>query len=85
MKLLRIKIDLTGTSGDEAWNSMPRFEEVDPREEIFRLFCGHQPHQPHDAGEWGEASLTFEDFIAEYAVAHYLRQPRVSDADVEAI
>ena len=83
MKLVRVKVDIEGTYGDAAWTSMPHFEEVEPREAIFRLFCGHQPHELHEPGEWGEATLKFEDFIAEYAVAHYLKQPGVIDADVE--
>lgn len=83
MKLVRVKVDLGGTRGDEAWTTMRHFEEVEPREAVFRLFCGHDPDQLHRPGEWGEATLKFEDFIAEYAVAHYLKQPGVIDADVE--
>lgn len=83
MKLVRVKIDVGGTRGEEAWTSMRRFEEVEPHEEVFRLFCGHGPDQVHSPGEWGEATLKFEDFIAEYAIAHYLKQKRVIDASVE--
>jgi len=83
MKLVRVKVDIGGTKGDEAWRAMRHFEEVEPGEPVFRLFCGHEPHQRHEAGEWAEASLQFEDFIAEYAVAHYLKQPRVIDAEIE--
>jgi hypothetical protein len=83
MKLVRVKVDISGTLGEEAWTAMPQFEEVEPREQIFRTFCGHGPGEVHGPGEWGEATLLFEDFIAEYAVAHYLRQDRVLDADLE--
>ena len=83
MKLVRVKVDIGGTRGVEAWTAMRRFEEVEPREEIFRAFCCHENDELHGPGEWGEATLEFEDFIAEYAVAHYLKQPRVIDADVE--
>jgi len=83
MKLVRVKVDISGTFGSEAWSSIRRFEEVEPRDEVFRLFCGHGDDQLHAAGEWGEATLSYEDFIAEYAVAHYLKQPGVIDADVE--
>jgi hypothetical protein len=85
MKLVRVKLDIGGTIGYEAWTALCRFEEVEPREEVFRLFCGHAEDELHEEGEWGEATLTFEDFIAEYAVAHYLKQPGVIDADVEPI
>jgi hypothetical protein len=83
MKLVRVKVDIGGTVGDAAWTGLRHFEEVEPREEVFRLFCGHEGGELHDLGEWGEATLKFEDFIAEYAVAHYLKQPGVIDADVE--
>ena len=83
MKLVRVKVDIGATQGDQAWTNMRHFEEVEPHEEIFRLFCGHRPDQWHQPGEWGEATLKFEDFIAEYAVAHYLKQDRVIDADIE--
>jgi hypothetical protein len=83
MKLVRVKLDIGGTFGDEAWAKIRRFEEVEPRSEVFRLFCGHDKTQMHTPGEWGEVTLRFEDFIAEYAVAFYLKQKGVIDADVE--
>ena len=83
MKLVRVKVDIAGTYRDDAWVGLPHFEEVEPREAVFRLFCGHEPNELHPEGEWGEATLQFEDFIAEYAVAFYLKQPGVIDADVE--
>jgi hypothetical protein len=83
MKLVRVKVDIGRTRGSEAWSALRRYEEVEPREEVFRLFCGHGDDEVHAEGEWGEATLTYEDFIAEYAVAHYLKQPGVIDADVE--
>ena len=84
MKLVRVRVDISGTLGEEAWQRLRRFQEVEPQQEVFRLFCGHGPGEPHEAGEWGEATLAFEDFIAEYAVAHYLKQEGVIDADIEA-
>ncbi|MBI3696913.1 MAG: hypothetical protein HY238_19025 [Acidobacteria bacterium] len=84
MKLVRVKVDIGGTRRDDAWTGMRHFEEVEPREAVFRLFCGHNPDELHPEGEWGEATLKFEDFIAEYAVAFYLKQRGVIDADVEA-
>jgi hypothetical protein len=83
MKLVRVKVNIGGTFGTEAWTSLRHFEEVEPHETIFRLFCGHAEDELHAPGEWGEATLAFEDFIAEYAVAHYLKQPGVIDADIE--
>ena len=85
MKLVRVKVDVAGTHGEQAWLEMRRFEEVEPRSEVFRLFCGHECQDRHTAGEWGEATLEFEDFIAEYAVAHYVKQERVIDVEVEML
>jgi len=83
VKIVRVRVDIGGTQGDQAWASLRHFEEVEPCEATFRLFCGHGPNELHRPGEWGEATLKFEDFIAEYALAHYLRQKSVIDADVE--
>ncbi len=84
MKLVRVKLDIAGTQGDQVWKDMQHYEEVEPRQCVFRLFCGHGANEIHGPGEWGEATLSFEDFIAEYALAHYLRQPRVINAEIEA-
>jgi len=84
MKLVRVKVDVSGTWGSQAWAALSHFQEVEPLEAVFRLFCGHSDGEPHEEGEWGEATLAFEDFVAEYAVAHYLKQPGVIDADVES-
>lgn len=83
MKLLRVKVDIAGTQGDDAWTGMRHFDEVPPRGEVFRLFCRHEAGELHTPGEWGEATLRFEDFIAEYAIAHYLKQRGVIDANIE--
>jgi hypothetical protein len=85
MKLVRVKVAIGGTLGLQAWRALRHFEELEPRQEVFRLFCGHGEDELHAAGEWGEATLTYEDFIAEYAVAHYLQQPGVIDADVDPL
>ena len=38
----------------------------------------------HPAGEWRGAAIELNTpLLAQYAVAHYLEQPRVLDADVE--
>jgi len=84
MKLVRVKVDIGGTRGNQAWTGMRHFEEVEPCEAAFRRFCGHDGEEQHSPGEWGEATLKFEDFIAEYALAHYLKQARVMDGDIEA-
>jgi len=43
--------------------------------------CDHAAGEPHRAGEWCGAVIEVENhLLAEYAVAHYLEQPRVTDA-----
>ena len=88
MRNIRLKIDITGTIGDEAWSSLKPFSD-----EQSVLFgpeqgsggpCHHPAVEPHRSGEWWGAIVTVEDnFLAEYALPHYLEQPRVLDAFID--
>jgi len=45
--------------------------------------CKHAADAPHPKGEWIGAEIQLQTpLLAQYAVAHYLEQPRVLDADV---
>jgi hypothetical protein len=85
---VRIKLDLSGTRGDEAWRALKHFDPVKSAE-FGRRFgtggeCRHAKDAPHAKGEWLGAVITLETpLLAQYAVSHYLEQPRVLDADVE--
>jgi len=89
VRKIRLQLDLGGTSGEEAWDGLRHFSEIsaaicDP------VTCGgtpcqHPPQHPHPSGEWREAFILVEDFVAEYALPHYLRQPRVMDAVIEPL
>ena len=87
MSTVRLKIDVSGTVGDEVWRSMtqydqiqsaafgPRFGSVGP--------CNHPADAPHAKGEWIGAEIRLQTpLLAQYAVSHYLEQERVLDADV---
>ena len=46
--------------------------------------CNHPPDVPHAKGEWIGAEIRLQTpLLAQYAMAHYLEQERVLDADVE--
>lgn len=88
MAVVKLKIDVGGTIGDEAWR---RIEHFDPIQEArfgpecgSNGECGHAAAEPHTAGEWQGARIRVQTpLLAQYALAHYLQQKRVLDADVE--
>jgi hypothetical protein len=87
MATVRLKIDVSGTVGDEAWRQIPPYEEIQSA-----LFgpqfgssgpCKHPASAPHPKGEWiGAEVKVATPLLAQYAVSHYLEQDRVLDADV---
>ncbi len=88
MRKLRLQIDISGTTGNEAWESLHHFSEIHSSrcspEEGSSGPCLHEPNEPHPAGEWWGAVVTLESFLAEYALPHYLEQARVIDAYIDA-
>lgn len=71
--------------GTSAWDELRHFGEISGgrfgHEEGSSGLCQHSPEAPHASGEWlGAVILVEQHLIAEYAVAHYLEQPRVLDA-----
>ncbi len=87
MSQVRLKIDISGTRADEAWRSIRHFDQVQ-RAAFGHEFgssghCHHASDAPHGTGEWIGAEITVATpLLAQYAVAHYLEQERVLDADV---
>lgn len=87
MSILRLKIDVSGTVGDEAWRELRQFDEI-KRAAFGPQFgssgaCKHAPGEPHGKGEWMGAEIELQTpLLAQYAVSHYLEQDRVLDADV---
>jgi hypothetical protein len=87
MAKIRLKIDVSGTLGHDAWNNLRQFDEI--QEAAFGPKfgsggkCQHPPGTPHAKGEWIGAEIQLQNpLLAQYAVAHYLDQERVLDADV---
>ncbi len=88
MSVLRLKIDVYGTVGDEAWRQIKQFDQIQSAD--FGPQFGssgphnHAPNAPHGKGEWIGAEIRLQTpLLAQYAMSYYLEQERVLDADVE--
>jgi hypothetical protein len=87
MTSIRLKIDLSGTVGDQAWRELRQFDEMAAAHFGPKFGssgdCKHAPDAPHTKGEWVGAEVELPTpLLAQYAIAHYLEQDRVLDADV---
>lgn len=96
MSKLRLKIDVSGTTGDEAFRALHHYEEMEvasfgpqygfgdaAHPKGIDGACSHELTARHPGGEWIGAEIRLPSpLLAQYAVAHYLEQPRVLDADV---
>ena len=87
MPIVRLKIDVAGTVGDEAWRQIQQFDQIQSAEFGPQFGSGgqhnHAPDAPHGKGEWIGAEIRLlTPLLAQYAVSHYLEQERVLDADV---
>lgn len=87
MATVRLKIDVSGTVGDEAWRNLRQFDEI--KSAAFGPQfgssgkCKHALNAPHAKGEWIGAEIQLQTpLLAQYAVSHYLEQDRILDADV---
>jgi hypothetical protein len=88
MLKVKLKIDIAGTVGDEAWRRLRHFEEIQSAsfgpQHGSSGECRHDPGVPHARGEWCGARIHLQTpLLAQYAVSHYLEQARVLDADIE--
>ena len=82
---VRLRINIAGTVGTEAWDELRHYSEVVGgrfgQDEGTSGDCFHDADEPHAPGEWIGAVILVDTYIvAEYAVAHYQEQPRVLDA-----
>ena len=87
MTIVRLKIDVSGTVGDEAWREIRQYDEIQSADFGPQFGsggrCNHPPDAPHAKGEWIGAEIRLQTpLLAQYAVSHYLEQDRVLDADV---
>ncbi len=87
MAIVRLKIDVSGTVGNEAWRQLRQYDEIQsasfgPQFGSSGL-CKHPAGSPHPKGEWVGAEIRLQTpLLAQYAVSYYLEQDRVLDADV---
>ena len=87
MSIVKLKIDISGTVGDEVWRNLRQCDQIE-RASISRGMgrgkaCNHPANAPHSKGEWISADIQVKTpLLAQYAVSHYLEQERVLDADV---
>jgi hypothetical protein len=87
MSIVKLKIDVAGTIGDEAWREIKPFDQTQSADFGPQFGsggrCNHAPNAPHAKGEWIGAEIrVLTPLLAQYAVSHYLEQERVLDADV---
>ena len=87
MAIVRLKIDVSGTRGDDAWKNLQQFDQIQSAAFGPQFGssgpCKHSPSEPHTKGEWIGAEIrVLTPLLAQYAVSHYLEQDRVLDADV---
>jgi hypothetical protein len=87
MSVIRLKIDVAGTVGDEVWRKLRQFDQIQCA--VFGPTfgsggpCDHLASAPHGKGEWIGAEVRLQTpLLAQYAVSHYLEQERVLDADI---
>lgn len=88
MSRVRLKVDVSGTLGHEAWLQLRHFDQVQASafgpQYGSSGECQHPLDQPHPRGEWiGGVVKLADPLMAQYAVSHYLEQERILDADVE--
>ena len=87
MSVVRLKIDVAGTVGEEAWRGLKQFDQIQSAAFGPQFGsggpCNHPANSPHGKGEWIGAEIRVQTpLLAQYAVSHYLEQGRVLDADV---
>ena len=87
MSVVRLKIDISGTRGDEAWRGLRQYDQIQSAAFGPQFgssgHCGHPQGAPHAKGEWMGAEIRLQTpLLAQYALSHYLEQERVLDADV---
>jgi hypothetical protein len=88
MPRVRLKIDVSGTVGDEAWREIKQYDQIQSADFGPQFGsggrCNHPPDAPHVKGEWIGAEIQVQTaLLAQYAISHYLEQERVLDADTE--
>jgi hypothetical protein len=97
MPTVKLKIDVSGTVGDEAWREITQFDQIQsanfgpqfgsgglsPSHVASAVPPSEARPNPYPKGAWIGAEIKLQTpLLAQYAVSHYLEQERVLDADV---
>src|SRR5260370_27512599 len=87
MPIVRLKIDVAGTVGDEAWREIKQFDQIQSADFGPQFGsggrCKHPPGAPPRKGEWIRAAITLQTpLLSQYAVLHFLEPERLLDARV---
>jgi hypothetical protein len=88
MSTVRLKIDVSGTVGDEAWREINQFDQIQSADFGPQFGSGGRcgrgmRRKPHGKRRMDRRRDPAADAaLAQYAVSHYLEQERVLDADV---
>jgi hypothetical protein len=94
MSVVRLKIDVAGTVGEEAWREITQFDQIQSAGFGPQFGSGglstspvatavSAAQSPYPKGAWIGAEIRLQTpLLAQYAVSHYLEQERVLDADV---
>jgi hypothetical protein len=97
MSIVKLKVDVAGTVGDEAWREIKQFDQIQSADFGPQFGNGGLPtsyvasavppsgarRNPYPKDAWIGAEIRLQTpLLAQYAVSHYLEQDRVLDADV---
>jgi hypothetical protein len=97
MPTVKLKIDVAGTIGSEAWREINQFDQIQSANFGPQFGSGgpsgnppapavppsEARRTPYPKGAWIGAEIKVQTpLLAQYAVSHYLEQERVLDADV---
>jgi hypothetical protein len=90
MPIVKLKIDVAGTVGNEAWRGINQFDQIQSANFGPQFGSGGPSASPvataasaYPKGAWIGAQIqVLTPLLAQYAVSHYLEQERVLDADV---
>ena len=85
-----LQVDISGTLGHDAWEEIKPFSAEQGAsfgpDNGSGSPCLHEYTEPHLPGEWWGAVVIVEsNFMADFALPHYLDQPRVLDAYIEDV
>src|SRR5436305_12272770 len=85
MALVKLKIDVSGTVGDQAWRQLKQYDEIQSADFGPQFGsggrCNHSLNAPHGKGEWIGAEIKLQTpLLAQYVVPQYLEPDRARDA-----